>query len=301
MGYYVRALKHKKSLPNWKLQYVSCKKADRKASSTAKNPKTTWDISKDRWRSLGFHSLMPIEDAKTRAKQLNSQLELKRQEEQLRNIEEEKQSLQLKYSSVLPASFVLEFEKVFVNRRILPNRPNKRTKTQRHVEWSTAQKMIVAIGIEPSEWFYSTDLIYDYFYKQALSVNYVKAIIRMANLWGFFISRKLSRPFLPIPNPKGYEKQRLAEAYYNFGKNTTKPAKGLSPEELNAAKNKLSVENYNWLYLSVWLGLRPKEIDSLHDQEMWRVSKSKNGIPVLSIFQTKIITVPHEDRWKPFK
>ncbi|TNF00008.1 MAG: hypothetical protein EP326_07125, partial [Deltaproteobacteria bacterium] len=76
MGYYVRALPQKKSEPKWKVQYVSFKKKDTKGS-TAKFPKKEWDISKDRWTALGFYKYMSVEEAKVRARQLNSQLDLK--------------------------------------------------------------------------------------------------------------------------------------------------------------------------------------------------------------------------------
>ncbi|MEC9281789.1 MAG: hypothetical protein VX642_03690 [Bdellovibrionota bacterium] len=121
----------------------------------------------------------------------------------------------------------------------------------------------------------------------------------MSNLWGYFVCRKLGRPFLPVPQPRGHEKQRLVENYYKNGKHVKKPAKGFPPDELYKAKENLPVENFNWLYISLWLGLRPKEIDSLHDKTMWRLEKTHSGQQVISIFQTKIITVPPEDRWKP--
>ena len=79
MGHYVRALPGKKSLPQWKLQYVSYKSKDAQ-NSKAKKGKKEWDIDPDRWRVLGFHKHMTLEEAKTRAKQLNAQEYVKRQE-----------------------------------------------------------------------------------------------------------------------------------------------------------------------------------------------------------------------------
>ncbi len=54
MGYYIRFLRKKKKEPKWKVQYVSYKKKDQRKNSTAKMKKRTWDISKERWRTLGF-------------------------------------------------------------------------------------------------------------------------------------------------------------------------------------------------------------------------------------------------------
>jgi hypothetical protein len=46
MGY-IRILDWKKSLPQWKLQYISYKKADYK-DSNARKPKKKWDVDSDR-------------------------------------------------------------------------------------------------------------------------------------------------------------------------------------------------------------------------------------------------------------
>lgn len=88
MGYYIRFLKNKKSSPNWKVQYISTRKKDRRPDSTAKISKTAWDVSKSRWSQLGFHESMFFEEAQVRARQLNSQLSIKRQEEKIRQIQE---------------------------------------------------------------------------------------------------------------------------------------------------------------------------------------------------------------------
>ncbi len=49
----------------------------------------------------------------------------------------------------------------------------------------------------------------------------------------------------------------------------------------------------------VRFGLLPKEIDSLHNPEKWKIETLPNGRKILWVFQTKIIALPVEDRWKP--
>jgi hypothetical protein len=83
MGYFIKKLPSKKSEPKWKIQLISYKKehiSDLK-NTTSKKPKKTWDIDKDRWKSLGFYKFMTTDEAKVRCKQLNIQVELKSQEE----------------------------------------------------------------------------------------------------------------------------------------------------------------------------------------------------------------------------
>lgn len=77
MSYFVRYLRKRKAASVWKVQCVSYKEEDY-IGSNAKFPRRTWDISKERWRSLGFHASLELSEAKVRAKQLNAQLLLKR-------------------------------------------------------------------------------------------------------------------------------------------------------------------------------------------------------------------------------
>lgn len=297
MGYYVRALPNKKCEPKWKVQYVSFKKSDYE-NSTAKFPKKEWDICTYRWCALGFYRYMTLEEAKVRARQLNSQLEIKRQEEQLLKIEEKNQIFRTRFDSMLPIEFVSEFEKRFMRKRDSEvDRGKRRTSRAMHV-WKAAQKMIVAVGIEPTDWFYSTYEIYDYFYSKKFSLKYIQSILKIANLWGYFFCKKTGRAFLPVATPKGYERARLIEAYFNKTEKGRVGSLPLSPENLYTSKGKILNEQFNWLYLSVWMGLRPQEVDNLKNKELWNIEENCSP-KILWVFQTKIVSLPHEDRWKP--
>ena len=102
MGYYARKLKEKKHSPDWKVQYISCKRKDQSPDSKSKNPKRTWDIPSERWRPLGIHASMSFEEVKVRVKQLNSQLRMKRQEEQIKKLRDTQNDFQLRHQSMLP-------------------------------------------------------------------------------------------------------------------------------------------------------------------------------------------------------
>ena len=109
----------------------------------------------------------------------------------------------------------------------------------------------------------------------------------------------MARPFLPLPAPRGYERQRILDKYYQKERGARKPSLPLSPEGLRNAAKKMNRANYHWLYLTVWFGLRPQEVDNLRDQNLWRVETLSTKRKVLWLFQTKIIALPPEDRWKP--
>lgn len=297
MGYYIRSLPKKKKLPKWKVQFVSYKNCHlpKKRKPTKRR---TWDIAKERWRTLGFHTGMEFADAKTRSRQLNAQLLLKQQEERIRKLQRNDEEFRSKSHTVLPREFVEEFEKHFIRARPNPSLQERRRLNRIRLVWKAAQKMILMIQIEPSEWFFHLNDIYDYFQTQQLSLYYMQSILKIANFWGFFISRKLAKPFLPVPPPRGYERQRLLDAFYSKKKHR-KPSLPLTPERLSEAKEKMNKGNFNWLLISVWFGLRPQEIENLHNRSLWAVETAGNGRKILRVFQTKIVALPPEDRWKP--
>ncbi len=298
MGYYVRSLTWKKSHPQWKLQFISYRMEDCQKSG-AKKRKKEWAITPERWRSIGFHSQMTFEDARCRASQLNAQTLLKGQEERIKKDTITTLKLRNQKAAKIPDEFASEFEHRFIRTRDSETESGKRRMSRAQNLWRAAQRMISAIRHEPSEWFYYVPDIYDYFHEKQYSVRYISAVLKMANLWGFFIARKTAKPFHPISHPKGYERQRLIEAYYKKTRNTRRPSKVLLPIQLEAVYTKMNHPNFNWLFLSVWLGLRPQEVSNLNDRSLWFIETLSTGRIILWIYQTKIVALPPEDRWKP--
>jgi hypothetical protein len=139
MGYYVRELKWKKKKPNWKVQFVSHKKSDTCLSS-ARKPKKEWDVPKERWRALGFHNLMTWEEASVRAKQLNALEMVKRQERQIKALEQKDNENRLRYQSILPNEFVLEFEQRFIRKRSASRTDAPIMQSRGHAIWRAAKK-----------------------------------------------------------------------------------------------------------------------------------------------------------------
>ncbi len=127
MGYYIRALPQKKKPPHWKVQFVTYKRKSI-LNPKAKKPKKEWDIPPERWPGLKFRSTMNLAQAKLRQQQLNSQLELRRQEERRKSIEVEQQTFDKKCSAYLPEIYKKEFE----NRYIFA-RSQERLKKSKHL------------------------------------------------------------------------------------------------------------------------------------------------------------------------
>jgi hypothetical protein len=298
MGYYIKSIPLKKSLPKWKVQFVSFKKTDT-THSKAKKPKREWDIKRGRWGSLGFYELMNLTEAKARAKQLNADHHLKRQEARIREIQEKQDQKQLLFDSVLPQEFADEFELRFIQPRVNRSELLKGKRNRAYVLWRAAQRLAIAIRIEPSEWFYHPEKIYDYLHNQKYSVRYACSVLKMANLWGFYFCKKLNRPFLPVLPPRGYERKRIIEASFEKSEKVRRASRPLTPNALEASEGKINTRNFNWLFISVWLGLRSQEVDNLKIPEMWKVENLESGRMILWVFQTKIVALPVEERWKP--
>lgn len=95
------------------------------------------------------------------------------------------------------------------------------------------------------------------------------------------------------------EQMRIQDAFYDKSPTGEGHASDpLYPNVLEAQKGNLLEENYNWLFLSVWFGLRPHEIDNLKDPKSWKMSVNKKGRMLLHIYQPKLIKVPKLKRWK---
>ena len=148
-----------------------------------------------------------------RARQLNAQDFVKRQEERIQRIVIEENNNKKKYDSVLPIEFVEEFESRYLRTGDSETRKGRRKTSHARSKWNAAKKMIGALKIAPSEWYYYNKEVYDYFHEQQLSISYTISILSLVNAWGYFICRKLAKPFLPVTRPRGYERQRLLDRF----------------------------------------------------------------------------------------
>jgi hypothetical protein len=89
-----------------------------------------------------------------------------------------------------------------------------------------------------------------------MSPSYVQKVLRLLNEWGYFMAEKEDKAFLPIPSPRGANAQRIADAFFDKTPSGEGAASDLlTPAMLESQKGNLLLDNYNWLYISVWFGL----------------------------------------------
>jgi hypothetical protein len=254
------------------------------------------DLRKDEWPNHGFHLAMSLEDANARKDSLNAEEHLKRHHVRRAKIAQRMEIEELAQSAFLPPVFTQEFEQRLFGRR--------HSKGKLPSFWKVSRRIITELKITPSEWADRKDDFYDYFSGHRFSVSYVQKLLNVLNKYGQFYSKKHKVYFEPIPYPTGVERVRILEAnrkppteeQKRMGGN--KESEPITPSMLESKRSTISkVEHYNWLFVSVWLGLRPEEIDVLKDPASYKLS-SVSGASVLHVFQTKLVALDPDKRWK---
>lgn len=237
-----------------------------------------------------FNSAMTLEEAREQAKKLNQQLHTDTWMKKRAIIQEKTRRALREKVLYLPDSLSFAFEEE------LSSHPDpKRMKSI----WRAARKLIKEVRIPPEEWKRRKQNIYNYFEMKRLSPDYAKKIIRVMNMWGEFYSQKTNSPYSHLPCPVGSAAGRLRRTY-NTHRKTNKASDGMTVELLNQVKPKLSLEQFNYMLISFWFGLRPQEMANLakgttysyfdHDDE--------NNVEVLNILQTKLSNLADEEQWK---
>lgn len=287
MGYRIKALPNKKSHPKYKIQYRSYAGGERKDT----------DVKRKKWYEHGFNEDMTFEEAQERARQLNAQAKLKREQEARVKIDKRFEKEDNVKCAFLPPILVEEFESKVLFRGVYgdPERI-KRSKTMSH--WRAAKRVIRAVQLDPSNYEDEYMAFYDYFEQHEWSISYVEKVLKLLNRWGFYCSKKQNKAFLPMPAPRGRDRQRIADAYYDSDK-TKKESAPLTPNQLEKAKGLFMEENYNWLLVTIWFGLRPIEVDNLKTPQgkLWDLVE-ESGYIVLKVYQSKLSNLDRDKRWK---
>lgn len=286
MGYVIKPLPKNKRR-SWKLQYQSEVGSDRKIN----------DIPEKNMPSIGFSPDMSIEQARERRDQINAQEHLKRHEARRVKIIERLLTEEIEQEAFLPAPLVKEFEAKSLFHR-LDTRGAKRNKIASH--WRAAKRLLTYLKLPIADWSENAGLFYDYFTLNTFSLSYARKVLAMANRFGSFEARRSKLFFEPVPAPRGQEQQRIADAYFDTN-GQGKESDPLTPEMLESKWSKLSHDQASWLFITVWFGLRPSEVDLLlkpSGPSTWYVTKDDSGTDILWVYQNKLKTIAREKRLK---
>ena len=289
MGYFINARKRRDGTYSWGLVFRSEEAGER----TTKRIKAT-DL-----RQYGLLPSMSIDEARKRVHQLNLETKHYRQAEKAKVASLTAANLTRDMAARLfPEHLVSEFEERLKDKFHFGGAKPEQKHKKALSRWRFVIKMLGKVDRLPKDWAKEPRVFYDYFKKQQVTAGYAVKCLSIMNMWGFFVSEKQGTPFLPVPAPRGYERNVIEDAA-DEAEGRAKESLPITPEMLESARAELSQAYYNWLYISVWFGLRPEEIGG-----QWKVGQRltpKGGrVKVLEVYQTKLTgsSVKKERRWK---
>ena len=245
----------------------------------------------------GVSPLVSFEEAKTQVADYNKKNHLEKKQ---RKLVAHKLAIKEVQSSIyLPPSLIQEFDQdLGLQYR---RKPERLETIQQH--WRSAQKLISTLNISPDQYYNSRYKIFEYYENQLWSLDYIKRITRVLNLWGQFNSRRTKTYYDPIPK-LGIEAHSIVD---HRDKNLPSRRRDSAVFQYVQLKNlKSTFENqkltlqWNWMFCALWFGLRPSELDSLINPENFKVERDEaNQIEVLHVYQNKLkAQTSKENRWK---
>lgn len=279
MGYYVRRIKNNQTR-TWRLQFVTEKDGVAKSE----------DVPADEMAHHQFHPSMTYEEAKEKQQLLNKELERKRWAEKRLKIKNRLET------EAHEAALAFPDEAAFLKWKDQTQRFSNPKSSKFESNWHCAKKVVSELEIKPTEYADKARLIYRWFQDKQLSIAYLKRIIRLLNLYGTFHGKTYKVYVEKLPMPKGYDRSDIEDAYFEKHPDGNE-AKPLTPGALDSAQSVLKPEAYAWLYLSVWAGLRPPEVDALHKEGTYR-TEQQSGVTVLWVYQSKLRKISKDRRWK---
>jgi hypothetical protein len=253
-------------------------------------------VPRTAWSALGFSDSMTVEQAKGRVAQLNAENSIRRQEQQrIAGIATRVERDRLHHSAFIPEDLNTQFIKwLETNTSGSPGYIEKLK-----IIWGTAKRAVISLQLLPEHFEGNKKQIYRYFATQEYSADYVRKLLMMLNQYGRFTARLTAKYYEPIPSPRGADREMINDAYLDSPefRGASEP---LSPDLLEDLKRDLKPAQYRWLFLSVWLGLRPSECDMIlqdRAKKLWRVESGK--VDILWVYQPKLTSKPRNLRWKP--
>lgn len=290
--------KYTKKPPFWKAQYRTFKKSDLKKYKNKghlSSDKAT-DFKIDDYNRHGFNLNWSIEQARDRAKQINSQDDIEKRNKAKSEFNERRDEERERLYAFLPKSLVIDFENQL--REDFYGTEIEWRKDKSQFIWKKCQKILCDLEIPIDIWGDKKRSFYKYFIKNKISLSYAEKIINMLNKWGRFQSNYQKSYFQELPFPRGRDKTKLIDTYSEH-KGRGKESKPLTESLLMKAESRMLEYHFNWLWISFWFGLRPSEVDSLLEEEgdKYKV-KTKNKKQYITVYQSKLTSIEKSKRYK---
>lgn len=292
MGYYVQRRKHNPA--KWRVLWRKYIKDEK----TGDYRPDTRHVKLDEYPQIGITKQMSFEEARDAVKKINLDTERSRREGLRNRVKSRIDSEDKAVCAHLPPAFVTKFETEHLSTRYIGN--DELLKKMLKL-WSTAKRLIRNVKQPTEKWHRYPEFFYVQFEKGLqgrgpMSLGYAKNILSVINMWLDFLGSEQEKMYRPVPWASQTWQARLNSAYEGADKGQA--SRLLTPEMLEGLKNPLKPAQHNWVYCTVWAGLRPNEADALTNPKRTRISY-EGKTPILEVYQSKLKNVPKvAERWK---
>jgi len=246
-------------------------------------------IPKQTYFSMGINPEWTVDQVRERLAQLASEKRLVQSQVTAARNAAHAQTIKSVY---LPEDDVKEFTERLIEKSF--GSPLHTKKLLSHLRF--IETMSAHLKIDPRKYYDQGFKVFKYFLEKKCSLDYSSKLLRILNEWGYFICMKRGQFFRPISRPRGQVQQAIVNAYTTSG-HARLASLPLTPDLLESKKLSLDIANYKWLFISVWFGLRPGEIDQIKDPQNLRVGMYLQK-PFIDVYQSKLTAIAEEDRWK---
>ncbi len=250
-------------------------------------------VPKESYATLGFRVDMATDEAVARSKELNKTHSIERKSAA-------KAARRAKWKEVIESTFLpqklaIEFGEKLRSDSFGSEMHNRRIQSH----WVTIQGMIKELELDVSHFGDNSNKIFHYFVDQGWAYDYCNKLLRVLGQWGSFVCRKRGQHYEPVRKIPRNVRQKINESNREKRLSDTyrgnKESEPLTLELLKTARKDLDVKEGNWLLVSFAFGLRPLEVDLMN----LRVEKDDKGTTIVWVYQTKLISLNEEDKWKP--
>jgi hypothetical protein len=126
-------------------------------------------------------------------------------------------------------------------------------------------------------------------------MSYVKKLLKVLNKWGEFYSEETKSFYKRVPAPKGVIRESINDSSGATGAG----AMSLTPQIINKMKLKMPEGQWEYLHVTLWLGLRPTELDAILKSPDKYFQKARQGnVTIIGVYQAKLVNIPKEKLWK---
>lgn len=258
-------------------------------------PRRTLTVKPENYPTYNITDRMSYEQAKSAAQEYNLKDNLKKKKEAsvVERIQQNSLLNEFSLPLYLVDAFITELQSEY------SHNPDRLETLMQH--WKSAQQMIALLKIEYTQFFESRFDIFKYYENKCWSADYIKRITKISNQWGSFCARKKGTYFEPIPKI-GIRIQQIIKKR-DTKKDIRQAATPLKWDELRNLKTSFYNESlnlhWNWLFIGMFFGLRPSEIDSLSNVKNYRIEfDEQNQTEVIYVYQNKLKNLSEKKRWK---